>query len=249
MRLNVWQYGKVIATLFASTVAVAQPAVNSVTGIANDTSLLAPDATLITGKSVDVSDLTPIENVINSDARQQLSDFVKKIKSATGQFVQLTSGGKQGSSQSGNFAFERPGKFAWKVTQPFEQTVVSDGKVVYQYDVDLMQVTERPIQKSFGASPAAVLFGNGKLEQHFNVKTLPAKENMVWLRATPKVADAGMNYIDIAFANNVPAELRILDSFGKTTTIKLRNFSPNVQLPASTFKLDVPSGVDRVKLQ
>lgn len=247
MRSNLWRYFAVLASYAVVSVASAQAA-NGVSGH-SETWVLAPDAALVTGKHVNVSDLTPLENEVNADARQQLSDFVKKIKSATGQFVQITSGGKPGASQSGNFAFERPGKFSWKVTQPFEQTVVSDGKVVYQYDVDLMQVTERPIQKSFGASPAAVLFGNGKLEQHFNVKTLPTKENMVWLRATPKVADAGMNYIDIAFANNVPAELRILDSFGKTTTIKLRNFSPNVQLPESTFKLDVPAGVDRVKLQ
>lgn len=210
--------------------------------------LLAPGATLETVDNIQVSDLTPIENKIKADARQQLNDFVKNIKSATGQFTQITTGNKTGV-QSGTFAFERPGKFAWKVTKPFEQTVVSDGKIVYQYDVDLMQITERPAQKSFGASPAAVLFGNGKLEQHFKVEVLPAREGMEWLRATPKVADAGMNHIDIAFANNLPAELRILDSFGKMTTIKLRQFVPNTSLPASTFKLDAPAGVDRVQLQ
>lgn len=241
MHLFLWRYSAVALLMSVAMQVQAQD-------IKVDAGLLAPGATLETGDDIQLSELTPIQNKIDKDARQQLTDFVKQIKSATGNFVQMTTGGKGAQQQSGTFAFSRPGQFAWKVTQPFEQMVVSDGKVVYQYDVDLMQVTERPVQKSFGASPAAVLFGNGNLEQHFKVEVLPAREGMVWLRATPKVADAGMSHIDIAFANNLPAELRILDSFGKVTTIKLRQFVPNAKLPASTFKLNLPAGVDRVKL-
>ncbi|MDY3330338.1 MAG: outer membrane lipoprotein chaperone LolA [Pelistega sp.] len=211
--------------------------------------LLGSDATFQTdlGK-VTFSEIPKVENKAKGDARQQLSDFVKNIKSATGQFAQATTGGKAKPAQSGTFAFERPGKFSWKVTKPFEQSVISDGKLVYQYDPDLAQVTERSVKDAVGASPASILFGTGSLEQNFNVKTLPAKDGMVWLRATPKVADAGMSYIDIAFANNLPAELRILDSFGQTTTIKLRNFKSNAAVPASTFRFTAPAGVDRVRL-
>lgn len=199
--------------------------------------------------NVTFSKIAPVQNQTKADARQQLSDFVKNIKSATGLFAQQSTGGKKsGGNQSGSFAFERPGKFSWKVTKPFEQLIVSDGKVVYQYDPDLMQVTERGVKQAMGASPASILFGKGSLEQNFNVKVLPEKEGMVWLRATPKVPDAGMSYIDIAFANNLPAELRILDSFGQTTIIKLRQFKPNADIPASTFRFNAPAGVDRVRL-
>lgn len=197
---------------------------------------------------VTFSEIPQVENKVNSDARQQLSDFVKNITSATGQFAQATTGGKAKPAQSGTFAFERPGKFSWKVTKPFEQSVISDGKFVYQYDPDLAQVTERSVKGAVGASPASILFGTGSLEQNFTVKTLPEKDGMVWLRATPKVADAGMSYIDIAFANNLPTELRILDSFGQTTTIKLRHFKSNVAVSAATFRFTAPAGVDRVRL-
>ena len=71
---------------------------------------------------------------------------------------------------------------------------------------------------------------------------------MVWLRATPKVADQGMSYMDIAFANNLPAELRIRDSFGQTTTIKLRNFNANARISASEFSFTAPKGVDVVNM-
>lgn len=211
--------------------------------------LLGTEATFQTdlGK-VTFSEIPQVENTVKSDARQQLSEFVKNIKSATGQFAQSTIGGKAKPVQSGTFAFERPGKFSWKVTKPFEQIVVSDGNIVYQYDPDLAQVTERSVKDAVGASPASILFGTGGLEQNFNVKILPEKDGMVWLRAIPKVADAGMSHIDIAFANNLPAELSILDSFGQTTTIKLRHFKPNVAVPASSFRFIAPAGVDRVRL-
>ncbi|NLJ51938.1 MAG: outer membrane lipoprotein chaperone LolA [Alcaligenaceae bacterium] len=190
-----------------------------------------------------------VKNTATTDAKQQLSDFVKNIKSATGQFAQQSSGSTQGqNTQSGRFSFERPGKFVWNVTKPYEQKVISDGQKVYQYDPDLAQVTIRGVQDSVGASPASILFGNSDLDDTFTVEVLPERDGMVWLRATPKVADQGMSYMDIAFANNLPAELRIRDSFGQTTTIKLRDFKANANIPASEFSFTAPPGVDVVNM-
>lgn len=206
------------------------------------------------GEIIDLGELQftkipDVKNTKQTDAKQQLSDFVKNIKSATGQFAQQSSGASQNKgTQSGNFSFERPGRFVWDITKPYEQKVVSDGQKVYQYDPDLAQVTIRNIQDSVGASPASILFGNNDLDDNFTVKVLPESDGMVWLRATPKVADQGMSYMDIAFANNLPAELRIRDSFGQTTTIKLRNFKANVQIPASEFSFTAPEGVDVVNM-
>ncbi|NEN74988.1 outer membrane lipoprotein carrier protein LolA [Pelistega sp. NLN82] len=199
---------------------------------------------------IQFSAIPAVKNQTKTDARQQLSDFVKNIQSATGQFAQETVGGNNPQPpSSGDFAFQRNGgKFSWHIRKPYEQHIVSDGRIVSQYDPDLMQVTERTIKGALGSSPAAILFGKGNLENNFTVQILPESEGMVWLRATPKVADEGMNYIDIAFANNLPAELRILDSFGQTTHIKLRNFKSNVSIANKTFQLNLPNNVERVRL-
>lgn len=186
-----------------------------------------------------------VQNTVKTDAKQQLSDFVKNIQSAKGQFAQQSGNGK---SQSGVFSFERPGKFVWHITKPYEQQVVSDGQKVYQYDPDLAQVTVRNVQDSIGASPASILFGRSNLDDSFTVDVLPERDGMVWLRATPKVADQGMSYMDIAFANNLPAELRIQDSFGQMTIIKLRSFEANARIPASEFSFKAPAGVDIVNM-
>jgi outer membrane lipoprotein carrier protein len=125
-------------------------------------------------------------------AAQQLRQFSQNVASATGQFQQQSEGS---AAQEGRFVFLRPGKFRWETLRPHEQTVVSDGKTVRQYDPDLAQVTERPVGASLGASPAAILFGSGSLEDAFMLMALPDKDGLQWLRATPRQPDAGFQYV------------------------------------------------------
>lgn len=205
-----------------------------------------PEAGLNTDlQNLQFEEIPAVKNTVKADASQQLKDFVRNVKSASGQFAQQTTGS---GAQTGSFGFERPGKFYWNVATPYEQQVISDGKIVYQYDPDLMQVTQRPVDQAVGASPAAILFGSGSLDESFNVSVLPEQNGLVWLRATPKVPDAGLSHVDIAFANNLPAELVILDSFGQTTSIKMRNFKANAKIPASQFQFKAPAGVDTVRM-
>ena len=185
-----------------------------------------------------------------ADARTQLKSFVADIKTATGSFTQATTG-PQGSTQrkqSGSFAFQRPGKFKWAVSQPYEQLVVSDGQQLYQYDPDLAQVTVRKVDQAIGTSPAAILFGSGDLEQAFDVTPLPARDGLEWLRAKPRTADAGFAQVDIGMKNNLPARVELLDAFGQTTRVELSNIQANPSLPASEFRFTPPAGVDVVKM-
>lgn len=58
---------------------------------------------------------------------------------------------------SGSFEFQRPGKFRFNYTKPFEQLIVADGKTLWLYDADLNQVTERAQAQVLGSTPAAIL--------------------------------------------------------------------------------------------
>ncbi len=180
----------------------------------------------------------------------QLRDFAAKVDSGTGRFSQQTvdaqGGGKR--PQSGEFSFRRPGQFKWAVKKPYEQLIISDGKLVYQYDPDLAQVTERKVDQSIGASPAAILFGSGSLDDAFSIASLPGKDGLDWLRATPRSADAGFTYVDIGFQRSMPARLELLDSFGQTTRIDLSDIVANPKLASDEFQFVPPKGVDIVKM-
>ncbi|MDS1140824.1 outer membrane lipoprotein chaperone LolA [Pusillimonas sp. SM2304] len=185
-----------------------------------------------------------------AEAPQQLEQFITQVQSATGDFTQqrIDQKGQGKPAQSGQFSFKRPGQFKWAVKKPYEQLIVSDGKQVYQYDPDLAQVTQRDVDQSIGASPAAILFGSGSLDDAFNISSLPAKDGLDWLRAEPRSADAGFTHVDIGFKDAMPARLELLDSFGQTTRIDLSNIASNPALDAGEFSFTPPAGVDVVKM-
>lgn len=185
-----------------------------------------------------------------NSASDQLRTFVKDVQAATGAFSQHTvdSNGTARAGQEGVFAFQRLGKFRWETQKPYEQLVLSDGKFVYQYDADLMQVTQRGVDEAVGASPAAILFGSGRLDDAFALSEMPDRDGMQWLQAVPKNADAGFAHVNIGFQNTQPVRIELLDSFGQTTHIELRQLQPQSAVDPSLFVLDVPEGVDVVTM-
>lgn len=194
---------------------------------------------------------------ISVSPRSQLKNFISNVQSASGTFEQaqvvMGWGAAEGQTlktsdlQKGEFIFERPGKFLWIVKEPLEQQIVSDGKKLYQYDPDLLQVTERNVKQAIGTSPASILFGNSKIEESFKLTNLPEKEG--WLRATPKQSDSGMKYLDIHLVDSKPVEILILDSFDKMTSIKFTSLKEGNPKGSSAFNLqNIPKNVDRVKL-
>jgi len=186
-----------------------------------------------------------------ADARTQLKQFVEQVQAATGSFTQQVADdrGQLRQAQQGEFAFQRPGKFRWQTLQPYEQLVISDGSVLRQYDPDLAQVTERPVGESIGASPAAILFGSGSLEDAFELTSLAERDGLAWLRAKPRSGDAGFAHVDIGFAEGMPHRLELLDAFGQTTRIGLTDIAANPTLRSGIFDFDVPEDVDVVRMQ
>jgi outer membrane lipoprotein carrier protein len=184
-------------------------------------------------------------------AREQLRSFVAQVQSASGAFAQYTVGaqGQTKPSQQGQFLFMRPGRFKWDVVKPYEQQIVSNGREIFQFDPDLNQVTVRNVDQAIGGSPAAILFGSGSLEQSFEVTALPNKESLVWLRAKPRLPDAGFNHLDLGFKDGVPHRIILLDAFGQTTHIELSALVRNPGLSTSNFDFVAPKGADVVRMQ
>jgi outer membrane lipoprotein carrier protein len=184
-------------------------------------------------------------------APDQLRSFVQTVQSARGSFSQFTVGpqGQTKPAQTGRFSFKRPGQFNWEVLKPYAQQIVSDGQEMYQFDPDLNQVSVRKVDQAIGASPAAILFGSGALDQAFNVSVLPDKDGLVWLRALPRAGDAGFVHVDIGFQEGLPAHIILLDAFGQTTHVKLSGLVRNPGLPPDAFKFVPPAGADVVRMQ
>src|SRR5579875_966308 len=68
--------------------------------------------------------------------------------------------------RSGHVDYGKPGKFRWEFSEPEKETIVSDGKLLYDYQPDLDQVLEMPLEQAFrSAAPVAFLLGFGDLKR------------------------------------------------------------------------------------
>jgi outer membrane lipoprotein carrier protein len=174
-----------------------------------------------------------------------LHHFVEHFQSAQGTFTQsVTAPSKKVTQSSGDFVFARPGKFRWTYQKPYNQVLVADGKVLTVYDADLNQATTRKLGDALGATPAAILFGDNRLETNFDLKELPQKDGLDWVEATPKSHDTTFRSIDIGFKSGQLAAMTIEDALGQETQLQFSGVTSNQPVPAETFHFVPPKGAD-----
>ena len=149
---------------------------------------------------------------------------------------------------AGEFALQRPGRFRWDYTEPYAQTVVSDGETLWTYEPDLAQATRRPAQAALVGTPAALLADGAALAQGFTITPLqenPGQGLEGW-RLTPRDAEGEFSRIDIWMRGDVPVRMDFADSLGGPTEIQLQCVRRNPRLPEARFRFKVPQGVDVV---
>jgi outer membrane lipoprotein carrier protein len=163
--------------------------------------------------------------------------FHQKVKDNTGAIVQEVEGSMQ---------LQRPNKFRWDYKKPYEQEIISDGKDVFLYDIDLEQVTIRTLSQALGSSPAALLAGGAEVEKSFNLKNVNRGDGLDWVEALPKNVDSGFERILLGFKGNNLNKMEMYDSFKNITLISFISVERNPSLQTSSFLFTTPDGVDVV---
>jgi outer membrane lipoprotein carrier protein len=198
-------------------------------------------------------------SALAADAVGKLRHFVASARSAEGEFQQTVMGDASRPPQrmAGKFAFSRPGKFRWEYELPYPQLLVGDGKKLWSWDRDLNQVTVRPLGNALGATPAAILFGQGELERDFDLAegtasgTDEAGLKLAWVEARPRVgANAengsgnGFQLIRFGFDGERLQRMVLHDNFGQTTVVAFSRLRLNPRLDPGTFHFEAPAGAD-----
>jgi outer membrane lipoprotein carrier protein len=177
---------------------------------------------------------------------QDLQHFFNKVQRYSARFDQVVLDEAMNPIQesSGNLWIDRPGKFRWDYTVPYVQHIVGDGKQVWVYDVELKQVAVRRMQGALGATPAILLAGKGSLEAGFVIKDLGRQGELDWVQMKPKKSDGGFENIRIGFEKGKIRTLEMVDGFGQTTRVTLKDAKENVRISADKFTFKPPPGVD-----
>ncbi len=144
----------------------------------------------------------------------------------------------------GTLALQRPGKFAWTYIDPFEQRIVADGSELWIYDVELEQVTVKPMDSSLSSAPIMILMKQSGIDEQFTISEVGQRKYLYWIELRPQAPDLEYTHIYIGLEDGMVRAMELRDQFGQSTQIVFENLRVGVIHDPATFKFDPPAGVD-----
>lgn len=182
-------------------------------------------------------------------AEAALDSFIKRLEvvsSMETHFEQVTldQSGEVLQSLSGMLTVARPGKMRWQTEPPYEQLVVSDGELVWVYDMDLEQVTIRQLEAKLQDTPALLLSGNtSEIAANYQVSH-PDAAGVDRYLLKPLDHSQLFEALEFDYKGDKLAFMRIFDAAGQITEIRFSELSLNPDLDDQAFYFIVPEGVD-----
>lgn len=184
--------------------------------------------------------------VFADDAERRLQAALKNMDNMSAEFKQtLRDEDEQIVQQSrGTLALQRPGKFSWNYTDPFEQQIVADGSELWVYDVELEQVTVKPMDEGLSNAPIMILMKQSEVSRQFKISEVGQRKFLYWIELKPNAVDLEYARIFIGLEDDELRAMELQDQFGQSTQIVFENLRVGVVHNPATFKFVVPPGVD-----
>lgn len=179
--------------------------------------------------------------------REKLDDFFTKVTTMQAAFTQqvIDDKGALRQSSSGNVFLSRPGKFRWEYAAPDKHEIVADGKNVWIYDVELDQVTVKPMTQALSSAPVGMLTQKQPVDKQFTVQEMEADgSTLEWFRLIPKKKDSDFTSMDLGVSATGVEEMILGDKFGQQTYIKFQGLRTDVNIDQSRFTFTPPKGAD-----
>lgn len=182
-------------------------------------------------------------------ATERLDGWLAANRSFRARFSQsvFDEDGVEISVSGGTVAFRRPYRFRWDYDAPTPQIIVSDGRELWWYDIELEQVTVRPVDTALEGTPAELLAGPGRAGEHFRVAALDSVFGVDWFQLVPRGADAAFRALRIGLEGDEVRAIEMDDGFGQTTRIDFFDAEYNPPLADALFRFVPPPGADVVR--
>ena len=177
---------------------------------------------------------------------ERLYESLHTLTSLTANFYQqvLDSEGEIIQEAKGIFELKKPGRFRWHYDPPYSQQIISDGKNLWLFDLELAQATVQPIEQALGSAPIILLTDLKPLSEDFDIREMPESFGLHWLALVPKIQDTEFYRVEIGLDDNVIREMRLHDHFDQKTIIRFSEINTSANLPDARFEFSIPEGVD-----
>ena len=186
---------------------------------------------------------------ISSVSLDRLSKFFEQDSTYFAEFYQviLDEGLFLVEESIGLMWLSRPNRFRWEYSEPFAQTIVSDGTNIWEYDVELEQATVRNFSDVVDRSAAQILAGTNDLEENYIVEDLDIQGQLAWVSIQPKIEEsAQFQSMRLGFDERSLRSVEILDTLGNTTRLQLLDVVQGSEFDEATFQIVLPQGVDLI---
>lgn len=192
-----------------------------------------------------------INSAFAGEDAELLANYLEGIGNTQASFEQFTydAGGRLLQSQAGELFIKHPNKFRWQGKTPFEQLLISDGHVLWQYDQDLEQATKQPLDKRLSSTPALLLSGEfNRLSDEYEIYAEPMQDEHHFV-LIPKRPDALFDRLRLEFTPGKQLSRMIIkDEVGQKTVIRLFDVS-HAKLDDNLFIFVAPEGTDIIESQ
>ena len=181
-----------------------------------------------------------------SQGRLRLEQFLNQMTTFRAHFEQRLFDEYGGllETATGEVAISKPGKFRWEYQQPYGQLIVTDGKTLWVYDIDLEQVSINPFTHGGAGSPAELLVGEVDLEQDYLIAESIGDDGTVWVSLTPHDETAQYNVIDIGLDDAGIRAMKLHDNLNQLTEIHFDEIVRDGEIGGEYFDFVPPPGVD-----
>lgn len=180
-----------------------------------------------------------------ASAAMQLSRLLNTFTTFQAQFTQETRDANQQLLQKsrGTVQLMRPGNFRWETQKPSHQIVITNGKTLWIYDVDLQEVSVQSVDKG-PMTPAQLLSTHvNALLKKFIVREIPTKNAQVF-HLIPKKLNQQFRSVSIAFVSDKLHSMQIQNNLAQTTEFVFSHSVVNAHLSSTLFNFKAPKGVD-----
>ncbi len=186
-----------------------------------------------------------------------VGDVVKEIRSAYGSIdtyqanftIESERHGRK-TVQKGVIRFKNSDRLVMDFTQPANQKIVSNGKMLWIYIPSMNVVAEQDLKSDAGLFAAGSKSGLNRLFSKYHYRfaskeqpeTMKDGSKMYTLELKQRESRSGYREINLLVNENYfITKAEGITSTGKKVSISLTDFKTDVDLPGSLFKFDIPA--------
>ena len=141
---------------------------------------------------------------------------------------------------------KRPDRLYWETVSPFQELVVTNGQVLWNYQPDLEQVTIEDWDSEDSELAAQLLNGRTEtLSNDYYVAMINADDNKSF-ELSPKMSDSIYDLVTVSFIDDVLDMIHLDGRNGEQTVWQFNNLVMNSLIENNSFEFEVPDDIEVV---